>query len=135
MAPPYHSPNRRILEKRRDRRRQRAAMKILYAIGIAWVIGLTMSRCFGAPPETVDPKLIPWFNSLKQPNGIGCCSIADCRPAQAYQFTASGWRVKIEDVWYDVPNNVILYRDNPFDRPVVCVIAGRVVCLVPINLT
>jgi hypothetical protein len=83
-----------------------------------------------APPENADPALAPFFQSLKQPdNGIGCCSVADCRHPESRQV-ADGYEVFIDEktfglgapnVWLPVPAKKILQRaDNPTGRPVTC---------------
>ncbi len=74
-----------------------------------------------APPENADPRLAPWFNSLRQPGtGVSCCSISDCRPVD-YRVSGAGYEVWIEGTWRQVPADKILQgRDNPIGRAVVC---------------
>ena len=74
-----------------------------------------------APPADADPALSPWFQSLRQPeNGVSCCSMADCRPAD-FRTSATGYEVWIEDRWQPVPPEKVLQRtDNPVGRAIVC---------------
>jgi hypothetical protein len=75
----------------------------------------------GAPPENADPRLAPWFNSLRQPGtGVSCCSISDCRPVD-YRLTGSGYEVWIQEQWRAVPADKVLQgHENPIGRAVVC---------------
>ena len=55
------------------------AVRSSRTIGIA--VGLALSQAaVAAPPDSPDPAVAPWFESLKQPGtGASGCSIADCR--------------------------------------------------------
>ena len=96
---------------------------------IAIAVGLALSQAaVAAPPDSPDPALAPWFESLKQPGtGAPCCSIADCRTVEfrqdrdGYEVLIDGrWKVSIP-FWLRVPPNRIIDRiDNPTNRGVVC---------------
>lgn len=110
---------------------------------IAALLAVTVvaSVAWGAPPENADPTLAPWFNSLKQPGtGIGCCSMADCRPVDT-RVGANGYEAFVEAVpgdkdaelrtdstgrtawgkWVAVPPEKMLAgKENPLGRAVVC---------------
>jgi hypothetical protein len=96
---------------------------------IAIAAGLALSQAaVAAPPDSPDPALAPWFESLKQPGtGAPCCSIADCRTVEfrqdrdGYEVLIDGrWKVSIP-FWLRVPPNRIIDRiDNPTNRGVVC---------------
>jgi hypothetical protein len=96
---------------------------------IAIAVGLALSQAaVAAPPDSPDPALAPWFESLKQPGtGASCCSIADCRTVEFRQdrdgyevLIDSRWKVSIP-FWLRVPPNRIIDRiDNPTNRAVVC---------------
>ena len=64
---------------------------------IALAVGLALSQpAVAAPPDSVDPALAPWFESLKQPGtGAPCCSIADCRTVE-FRQDRDGYEVLIE---------------------------------------
>jgi hypothetical protein len=96
---------------------------------IAIAVGLALSlAAVAAPPDSPDPALAPWFESLKQPGtGASCCSIADCRTVEfrqdrdGYEVLIDGrWKMSIP-FWLRVPPNRIIDRtDNPTNRGVVC---------------
>lgn len=88
---------------------------------VALALALTFSMARSAPPENADPRLAPWFNSLRQPgSGVSCCSVADCRPVD-YKQTAKGYEVLIGDKCLVVPPDKVLQgKDNPIGRGVVC---------------
>ena len=96
---------------------------------IAIAVGLALSQAaVAAPPDSPDPALAPWFESLKQPGtGASCCSIADCRTVEfrqdrdGYEVLIDGrWKMSIP-FWLRVPPNRIIDRtDNPTNRGVVC---------------
>ena len=96
---------------------------------IAIAVGLALNQAaVAAPPDSPDPALAPWFESLKQPGtGAPCCSIADCRTVESrqdrdgYEVLIDGrWRMSIP-FWLRVPPNRIIDKiDNPTNRGVVC---------------
>jgi hypothetical protein len=96
---------------------------------LSWgLIEQGLSRPSAAPPDSPDPALAPWFESLKQPGtGASCCSIADCRTVDfrqdrdGYEVLIDGrWKISIP-FWLRVPPNRIIDRiDNPTNRAVVC---------------
>src|SRR5450755_1762774 len=96
---------------------------------IAIAVGLALSRAaVAAPPDSPDPALAPWFESLKQPGtGASCCSIADCRTVEfrqdrdGYEVLIDGrWKMSIP-FWLRVPPKRIIDRsDNPTNHGVVC---------------
>jgi hypothetical protein len=107
---------------------------------IAIAVGLALSRAaVAAPPDSPDPALAPWFESLKQPGtGAPCCSIADCRTVEVrqdrdgYEVLIDGrWKMSIP-FWLRVPPNRIIDRiDNPTNRGVVCFTPeGGILCFV-----
>jgi hypothetical protein len=104
---------------------------------------LGCNRCFytggsacvavAAPPEGADPlsPMGEWYRSLMSPKtGGSCCSIADCRPAEARQVH-NGWQIKVAGTLLPVPPEIVLKRDTPDGRPIACIAAGIVFCFVP----
>ena len=67
---------------------------------IAIAVGLALSQAaVAAPPDSPDPALAPWFESLKQPGtGAPCCSIADCRTVE-FRQDRDGYEVLIDSRW------------------------------------
>ena len=96
---------------------------------IAIIVGLALNQAaVAAPPDSPDPALAPWFESLRQPGtGAPCCSISDCRTAEirqdrdGYEVLIDGrWKMSIP-FWLRVPpNRIIDGIDNPANRAVVC---------------
>lgn len=96
---------------------------------IAIAVSFVLSQpAVAAPPDSPDPALAPWFESLKQPGtGAPCCSLADCRMVESrqdrdgYEVLIDGrWKMSVP-FWLRVPPNRILNRiDNPTNRGVVC---------------
>jgi hypothetical protein len=61
----------------------------------------------------VDPQTKEWVKSLTDKSGQGCCATADGFPAD-YDWDTAGnhYRVRIEDVWYDVPPEAVVDGPN-----------------------
>lgn len=90
-----------------------------------------------APPESSDPTLAPWIESLKQPgSGVSCCSIADCRPTE-YRLAPDGYEALLDAKWVRIPDERVLHQSNPLGRAVVCrsPISGLILCFVPASET
>lgn len=98
-----------------------------------------------APPNGSDPDspLGQWYKSLHVPQTDAlCCSISDCRPVLARQRDGH-WEVYLRPTyldlsnplkpqWVEVPEEVILKRDNLDGRPIVCRTSyGTIRCFVP----
>ena len=87
---------------------------------IAIAVGLALSQAaVAAPPDSPDPALAPWFESLKQPGtGAPCCSIADCRTVE-FRQDRDGYEVLIDSrwkmsnpFWLRVPSNRIIDKST-----------------------
>jgi hypothetical protein len=86
-----------------------------------------------APPESADPALAPWFQSLEVPgtNHSSCCSQSDCRPVD-YRITGDYYEALLtpeqfsragvlQPRWIPVPFDRILQRaDNPTGKAILC---------------
>ena len=106
--------------------RHETAVRIGRKIAIA--VGLALSQAaVAASPDSPDPALAPWFESLKQPGtGAPCCSIADCRTVEfrqdrdGYEVLIDGrWKVSIPFWLRVLPNRIIDRIDNPTNSGVV----------------
>jgi hypothetical protein len=94
---------------------------ILCVIAACVMAALALRAAHAAPPPDPDPKLAPWYNSLRAPwtNAL-CCSIADCRPVLS-RMVDGHYEAFIEGVWRAVPDDRVLTRsDNPTGHAVVC---------------
>jgi hypothetical protein len=103
------------------------AVRVGSEIAIALALAFN-EAALAAPPDSPDPALAPWYESLKQPGtGAPCCSIADCRTAE-FRQDRDGYEVLIDSrwkmsspFWLRVPPNRIIHGiDNPTNRSVVC---------------
>ncbi|HEY1719849.1 MAG TPA: hypothetical protein VGG27_01290 [Magnetospirillaceae bacterium] len=95
------------------------------------------SLAHAAPPAGADPNspVGQWFQSLAREDGMSCCSMSDCRPAQADDLRVSdddGLQVKLESRWETVPEYKIVRReDNPIGKSVICKAPDEVYCVIP----
>jgi len=97
-------------------------------------IGLMVAgAALAAPPLGIDPNspTANWVRTLKQPNGgSSCCSIADCRPAEAVFGEDNHWHVILGGKSETVPDDKIL-EDETFNGDAwVCSVAGTILCFV-----
>lgn len=99
----------------------RRTLATLFSIFALCGIELLLHGAAAQPPDTDDPTLAPWFQSLRQPGtGISCCSVADCRLTD-YRTTPDGYEAMVEDRWLVVPPEKVLQRvGNPTGKAVVC---------------
>ncbi len=101
---------------------------------VAMCVGcLLAGAARAAPPPNADPRLAPWFDSLRQPDSDApCCSTADCRMVPS-RLRSGHYEVFIDKAWRVVPDDVILNRtDNPTGRAVACWTPDdELLCFVP----
>ena len=106
----------------------RAAARTSVAIAL---LACVTAHAVAAPPPNADPALRDWYEGLRSPStGVSCCSVADCRPTDAYELIGSGWRVERGGVWYNVPPETVIAAENPTGRAVACVYGAQVHCFV-----
>lgn len=81
----------------------RLALFLLLSINPSWAFD-------NGQYQNVDPKIRDWYKSVRSPNGIPCCDIADghsitWRPSQVsgYEF-----EVLIEENWIPVPPEAVI---------------------------
>ena len=88
---------------------------------ISGMILLLAVPAHAAPPPDADPRLAPWFNSLRLPDSVvPCCSMADCRLVMS-RLLHGHYQAFIEGKWVAVPDDKVLNRpDNPTGHAVVC---------------
>jgi hypothetical protein len=108
-------------------------MKQLIGGAVVIAIGLWLG-CVLALAHEGNAPLAAWYRSLKTSGGTSCCSEADCLPVEA-RLANDHWEVLIGNgplpVWEIVPPEVVLTRDNPEGRAVLCRFGGRILCFVP----
>ena len=60
----------------------------------------------------VDPKIRSWFEGVRSPHGVPCCSMADGHET-VYDIRNDGYWVPIEGEWLQVPPESIVHTTNP----------------------
>jgi hypothetical protein len=67
-----------------------------------------------------DP-LQPWFESLRNKNGLSCCARADGRPLDEgeWDIKDNTYRVFVQGEWIVVPDNAVLLGPNKFGKAMV----------------
>jgi hypothetical protein len=82
------------------------------------LFAVSAMSALAAPPPGADPKLAPWFESLKMISGGHCCGAADCREetrAVSPSNSADGhWHVFIgtDKFGADAPNQMVRVPDE-----------------------
>jgi hypothetical protein len=87
-------------------------MKFLTGIFIsAALITTSIARDDG---RYADSPLKPWFNQLRDSDGISCCDVADgVRLSDVQWDTKDGhYRVFLDDHWIDVPDRAVILQAN-----------------------
>ena len=59
-----------------------------------------------------------WFEHLRSPNGVACCSYADGH-GTGYDMRQGQYWVPIEGQWYAVPPEAVIKTANPVGEAVV----------------
>lgn len=77
-----------------------------------------------------DQPLAQWYRSLQAPTGESCCNMKDCQPVDA-RINGDHWEAKVQGTWQQIPDNIILKRDNLEGRAVLCIYGGSMRCFVP----
>jgi hypothetical protein len=103
---------------------------------LAVSIGITFAAGIATAHEGADPLAV-WYRSLTTTDGKSCCSMHDCAPAEA-RLKEGHWEVLIFAYnvdyarWVPVPDQVVLRRENPDGRPILCRTPnGFIHCFVP----
>lgn len=85
--------------------------------------GLLLRPVYAAPPPDADPHsaVADWFHSLQDRDGMGCCSIADCRHYRT-EIVDGHYYILWQAAWIRVPDEAVLPRfDNPTGQTIACV--------------
>ena len=95
-----------------------------------WLIAVLSAACLviltvRSPARDLEGKwsdspLKGWFGSLQSSRGM-CCSYADGRTITDADWEMSGnhYRVRVDGVWYDVPEAALVTVPNKFGQAVV----------------
>jgi hypothetical protein len=68
----------------------------------------------------VSPEIKEWFNTLRSQKGV-CCSIADGFSVDDPEWghTSSGYWVRVNSEWVDVPEDAVVSGGNRIGRAIV----------------
>jgi len=68
--------------------------------------------------KNVPPEIREWFEHMRSPKGILCCSYADGHRT-GYDIRQGQYWVPIEGEWYPVPPEVVIKTENPVGEAIV----------------
>jgi hypothetical protein len=88
--------------------------------------------------KDVPPEIREWFENMRSPKGISCCSYADGHRT-GYDIRQGQYWVPIDGDWYPVPPEAVIKTENPVGEAIVWYLlkAGpegdsyRIICFVP----
>jgi hypothetical protein len=93
--------------------------------------------------KDVPPAIREWFENMRSPKGIACCSYADGHRA-GYDIRQGQYWVPIDGEWYPVPPEAVIKTENPVGEAIVWYLPQyaperdlprsewyRIVCFVP----
>jgi hypothetical protein len=68
--------------------------------------------------QNVPPEIRAWFENMRSPKGISCCSYADGHRT-GYDIRQGQYWVPIEGEWYPVPPEAVIKTENPVGEAIV----------------
>jgi len=68
--------------------------------------------------KDVPPAIREWFENMRSPKGIACCSYADGHRT-GYDIRQGQYWVPIEGEWYPVPPEAVIKTENPVGEAIV----------------
>ena len=89
------------------------ASLVFCAVSAAAAIAMDRGQFANVPPEVRE-----WFEHLRSPNGVPCCSYADGHRT-GYDMRQDEYWVPIEGEWYPVPPEAIINTANPVGEAIV----------------
>lgn len=102
-----------------------------YAVLIVIVVTIaiaTMARLHGEIPHAMFHATYEGWQTI---SGGSCCNDNDCRGADAWRFGATGYQVRFDNAWHDVPPQAVRPYVSPDGNAHVCVWRGDILCFVP----
>lgn len=135
-APCLHTTDRQ-----RDRRRRwrLAGASAIAAALLSLTLHSVAARDLGQYAGT-SPELKSWFDSLRSGKGP-CCSDADGSAVSDVDWESSSghYRVRLDGVWFDVPDEAVLTGPNRVGRTMVWPLVGTagttIRCFLPGSMT
>jgi hypothetical protein len=90
--------------------------------------------------KDVPPAIREWFENMRSPKGIACCSYADGHRT-GYDIRQGQYWVPIDGEWYPVPAEAVIKTENPVGEAIVWYLPVqgdfrrneqyRIICFVP----
>jgi hypothetical protein len=68
--------------------------------------------------QNVPPAIREWFENMRSPKGISCCSYADGHRT-GYDIRQGQYWVPIDGDWYPVPPEAVIKTENPVGEAIV----------------
>ena len=68
--------------------------------------------------KNVPPEIREWFENMRSPKGIMCCSYADGHRT-GYDIRQGQYWVPIDGDWYPVPPEAVIKTENPVGEAIV----------------
>ena len=68
--------------------------------------------------QNVPPEIREWFENMRSPNGISCCSYADGHRT-GYDIRQGQYWVPIDGDWCPVPPEAVIKTENPVGEAIV----------------
>jgi hypothetical protein len=80
--------------------------------------------------KDVPPEIREWFENMRSPKGIACCSYADGHRT-GYDIRQGQYWVPIDGDWCPVPPEAVIKTENPVGEAIVWYLGSRqtVACL------
>jgi hypothetical protein len=97
----------------RNRRVRPLISSLLCAVSATAAIAMDRGQFANVPLEVRE-----WFEHLRSPNGVACCSYADGHRT-GYDMRQGQYWVPIEGQWYAVPPEAVIKTANPVGEAVV----------------
>jgi hypothetical protein len=89
------------------------ASLVFCAVSATATIAMDRGQFANVPPEVRE-----WFEHLRSPNGMSCCSYADGHRT-GYDMRRGQYWVPIEGEWYPIPPEVVIKTANPVGEAIV----------------
>ena len=89
------------------------ASLVFCAVSATAAIAMDRGQFANVPPEVRE-----WFEHLRSPNGVPCCSYADGHRT-GYDMRQGQYWVPIEGEWYPVPPEAVVKTANPVGEAIV----------------
>ena len=95
-----------------------AKAKLLIAMLMLCAVSAIAAAMDRGQFKDVPPEIRWWFENMRSPKGISCCSYADGHRT-GYDIRQGQYWVPIEGEWYPVPPEAVIKTENPVVEAIV----------------